>query len=140
MIKKAFEPEYVASIGDGTAPANEPMLRINPLFLRSNHYVSPIYVGIDSAITPHPAIKRGTTIFVTRKVAFMLIWTISCISWRSVSLKSTGMSCDLPTLLTKNCEMSWNIKRVDIRELTKYTNIKVLDDRLEFGIGMLLGL
>lgn len=29
----ALEPEYVASMGDGTIPLNEPMFRINPLFL-----------------------------------------------------------------------------------------------------------
>lgn len=29
----ALEPEYVASMGDGTIPLNEPMLSINPFFL-----------------------------------------------------------------------------------------------------------
>ena len=32
--RKAFEPEYVANIGDGTDPAKEPRLRINPFFLQ----------------------------------------------------------------------------------------------------------
>lgn len=30
---KAFVPEYVANIGDGMAPANDPMFKINPRFL-----------------------------------------------------------------------------------------------------------
>jgi hypothetical protein len=34
VARKAFDPEYVASMGDGTAPANEPTLRINPRLLR----------------------------------------------------------------------------------------------------------
>jgi hypothetical protein len=32
--RKALVPEYVASIGEGTAPAKDPMLRINPRFLQ----------------------------------------------------------------------------------------------------------
>lgn len=32
----AFVPEYVASIGDGTEPAKDPMLRIKPFLLNSS--------------------------------------------------------------------------------------------------------
>lgn len=34
VAKNALVPEYVASIGEGMAPANDPMLRIKPRFLR----------------------------------------------------------------------------------------------------------
>ena len=33
VARKALVPEYVASIGEGIAPANDPMLRISPRFL-----------------------------------------------------------------------------------------------------------
>jgi len=37
--RKALVPEYVASIGEGIAPANEPMLRINPRLLSNNSII-----------------------------------------------------------------------------------------------------
>lgn len=33
VVRNAFVPEYVASIGDGIAPAKEPMFKIRPRFL-----------------------------------------------------------------------------------------------------------
>lgn len=33
--RNALVPEYVASIGDGTEPANEPMFRMRPRLLHS---------------------------------------------------------------------------------------------------------
>lgn len=47
--KKAFVPEYVASMGDGTEPANEPMLRIRPRLLHK--LVSNTICGTDNKHT-----------------------------------------------------------------------------------------
>lgn len=34
VARKALVPEYVANMGEGTAPANEPMFKISPRFLQ----------------------------------------------------------------------------------------------------------
>lgn len=37
LDKKAFVPEYVASIGEATDPAKDPMFRMSPRLLKKNH-------------------------------------------------------------------------------------------------------
>lgn len=98
VVRKALEAEYVASIGDGTAPAKDPILRINPRFL-AQPCQPDASLGLVGA---YRLIMPGSTEYVTRNVPLTLMDTMSVISSLGVSAKSTGIACDLPTLLTRN--------------------------------------
>ena len=82
----ALVPEYVASMGEGMIPLNEPMLSTNPDFL------DPYQQGIIfwATIMTYLLTMPGRTILVIRTVASILIAMISESSEGSDSAKYTG--------------------------------------------------